>query len=328
MTVIINGTTGITTPGVTNTGTETVTTQVISPIVGAASGSTLSLQSNGTTNATLDTNGNLGLGVTPSSWSSSYKVLQIGSSFFGALSGTIPVVGSNTYSNGTSDIYATTGAASRYYQNGGVHYWNIAPSGTAGNAITFTQAMTLNNSGNLLVGTTSSIITSTERMSIQSASGSIGLAINASGSGSYGIGIYGSQASGATNQTMILFQNSSSATVGSIVSNGTATAYNITSDERLKNDFGVVTSTDVILNTKIHDVTYKADETQTHMLTVMAQEAVKVNPVAVTVGDDEVDENGNLKNPWQVDYSKYVPALIVEVQSLRARVAQLEAKGA
>jgi hypothetical protein len=88
----------------------------------------------------------------------------------------------------------------------------------------------------------------------------------------------------------------------------------------------VVNSTDIIANTQIHDVTYKADETQTHMLSVMAQEAVNVNPIAVTVGSDEVDENGNLKNPWQVDYSKYVPALIVEVQSLRARVAQLEGK--
>jgi hypothetical protein len=36
-----------------------------------------------------------------------------------------------------------------------VHQWFNAPSGTAGNAITFTQAMTLDASGNLLVGTTS-----------------------------------------------------------------------------------------------------------------------------------------------------------------------------
>jgi hypothetical protein len=33
--------------------------------------------------------------------------------------------------------------------------WYNAPSGTAGNAITFTQAMTLDASGNLLVGKTS-----------------------------------------------------------------------------------------------------------------------------------------------------------------------------
>jgi hypothetical protein len=43
-----------------------------------------------------------------------------------------------------------------YIQDGfaGGHIWCTAPSGTAGNAITFTQAMTLDASGNLLVGTT------------------------------------------------------------------------------------------------------------------------------------------------------------------------------
>jgi hypothetical protein len=42
-----------------------------------------------------------------------------------------------------------------YSPSNGTHTWFIAPSGTAGNNITFTQAMTLDASGNLLVGTTS-----------------------------------------------------------------------------------------------------------------------------------------------------------------------------
>jgi hypothetical protein len=42
-----------------------------------------------------------------------------------------------------------------YGQTSGQHQWYTAPSGTAGNAITFTQAMTLNASGNLGIGTTS-----------------------------------------------------------------------------------------------------------------------------------------------------------------------------
>jgi hypothetical protein len=48
-----------------------------------------------------------------------------------------------------------TGYASLYQQNGGKHIWNTAPSGTAGNAISFTQAMTLDASGRLMLGTTS-----------------------------------------------------------------------------------------------------------------------------------------------------------------------------
>ena len=52
--------------------------------------------------------------------------------------------------------YKTTAAASHYRQFDGKHLWFNAPSGTAGNAITFTQAMTLDASGNLCVGQTSS----------------------------------------------------------------------------------------------------------------------------------------------------------------------------
>jgi hypothetical protein len=45
-----------------------------------------------------------------------------------------------------------------YEQGAGIHYWyTSSTSGTAGNAISFTQAMTLDASGNLLVGTTSTI---------------------------------------------------------------------------------------------------------------------------------------------------------------------------
>jgi hypothetical protein len=43
---------------------------------------------------------------------------------------------------------------SEYVQVSGQHQWKTAPSGTAGDTITFTQAMTLDASGNLLVGKT------------------------------------------------------------------------------------------------------------------------------------------------------------------------------
>jgi hypothetical protein len=106
---------------------------------------------------TLDASGNLGLGVTPSAWVSGYKVIQLGST--GAVYNVIgyTALANNIYYNGTNNIYLTTAAASDYYQFGGTHIWRTAPSGTAGNAITFTQAMTLDASGNLLVGQTSSI---------------------------------------------------------------------------------------------------------------------------------------------------------------------------
>jgi hypothetical protein len=100
---------------------------------------------------------NLGLGVTPNAWGSGQKAFQIGAT--GALytpADRYLSLGSNFYDNGTNGIYLTTGHATNYQQNrtSGVHAWYNAPSGTAGNAITFTQAMTLDASGNLMVGTT------------------------------------------------------------------------------------------------------------------------------------------------------------------------------
>ena len=107
-----------------------------------------------TTQATLDSSGNLGLGVTPSAWNSIYKAMQFGPT--GAVyssSGNDSFFSNNTFWNSAnSPRYLVNAAATYYYQNAGAHTWAIAPSGTAGNAITFTQAMTLDSSGNLQVG--------------------------------------------------------------------------------------------------------------------------------------------------------------------------------
>jgi len=62
----------------------------------------------------------------------------------------------NAYYAGTNYLYINSGAASRYIMTGAEHQWQKAPSGTAGAAISFTQAMTLDASGYLLVGATSS----------------------------------------------------------------------------------------------------------------------------------------------------------------------------
>jgi hypothetical protein len=114
-------------------------------------------QSGSVTSATLDSSGNLGLGVTPSAdWaSSSYKAFVVRTSFLaGSTAPGTMVLGNNAYNDGAGWKYVATGVASYYVQNAGAHSWSYAPSGTAGNAISFTQAMTLDASGNLLVGGT------------------------------------------------------------------------------------------------------------------------------------------------------------------------------
>ena len=115
---------------------------------------TVAIATGGTEIARFDSAGNLGLGVTPSAWSlgKAFEVYQVGQGVFG-YTGEVHLLQNTYYAGGYK--YANTAAATDYYQSGGAHIWRNAASGTAGNAITFTQAMTLDASGNLGVGTSS-----------------------------------------------------------------------------------------------------------------------------------------------------------------------------
>jgi hypothetical protein len=105
---------------------------------------------------TLTSSGNLGLGNTPSAWSSIFRVNQIGNNGGFLVSRTDGInqiqLGVNGYFNGTNWIYTTTESATKYYQAGGVHYWETAPSGTTGTAITFTERMRITSAGLVGIG--------------------------------------------------------------------------------------------------------------------------------------------------------------------------------
>jgi hypothetical protein len=123
----------------------------------------------------LDSSGNLGLGVTPSATNTSYKAQEIG--FVG--NGLIGF-GANDFAMSSGAYYSSSGwkhsatnslGASFYEQYTGQHIWynKTAVSHTAGDAITFTQAMTLDASGNLFLGVTSS---AAGRLAIKDVAGS------------------------------------------------------------------------------------------------------------------------------------------------------------
>jgi hypothetical protein len=106
----------------------------------------------------LDSAGNLGLGVTPSAWRNIFNAFQVGytGGVYGATSAEQVNLASNYYQNSAgNELRIQAGFATRYQQASGAHTWSTAASSTAGSGITFTQAMTLDASGNLGVGTTS-----------------------------------------------------------------------------------------------------------------------------------------------------------------------------
>jgi len=96
--------------------------------------------------------------------------------------------------------------------------------------------------------------------------------------------------------------------------NGTAGVnYNTTSDISLKENIqDAESASEIIDSLKIRQFDWK--ESQQHQnFGVVAQEVEPIFTDAVT--QDEI---------WSVDYSKFVPLLIKEIQELRARVAELE----
>jgi hypothetical protein len=112
----------------------------------------------GTERMRIDSSGNLGLGVTPSAWYTplSTRALEFYSGSLFNISNTDFGLIQNGYLNSVgSYVYKASLAACRQDLYNGGFRWYTAASGTAGNAISFTQAMTLNASGSLLVGTTS-----------------------------------------------------------------------------------------------------------------------------------------------------------------------------
>ena len=284
--------------------------QTTQGLVGTQSSHPFDVMTGGTTRARFDTAGNLGLGVTPSAWSG-FKAMQIGSTvaLWGASTGAGSLfLSSNTYYDGTNFRYLNTANATFYAQSStGNHAWNVAASGTAGNAISFTQAMSLLADGTLLVGTTSD--------------GGDGLSIRprASGGGPT-TQLYFNRANSASTGTAIAFANASSV-VGTVAYTDTATTYNTSSDYRLKNITGPITTSGAYIDS-LNPVegTWKANGST--FVGLIAHEVQEASRTTVATGT----KDGAEMQAMDYSNSELIANLIAEVKSLRQRVATLEAQ--
>jgi len=185
---------------------------------------------------------------------------------------------------------------------------------TKADAGTRAERMRIDTAGNMFLGRTSAIVTG--RFCVQNTTGSNTIETIQSGSGGYNY--YSNAASNGGSYYHATFTEANTQR-GSIVSNGSVTLYNTTSDQRLKEnivnapEFG-----DVIDALQVRSFDWKSN--QTHQRAgFIAQELVTVAPEAVhhPVNEEEM---------MAVDYSKLVPMLVKEIQSLRKRIVALEAK--
>jgi len=164
----------------------------------------------------VDASGNVGIGVTPSSWSlSGGKAIELSGGGLNSFSTTFLQLVQNAYYNGTNWIYKNTAGATLYQQGASSHIWQYAASGTAGNPVTFTTGMTLDSSGNLLVGKTA---TGTSIAGVQLENTGTVAATRSGGV----CGIFNR----LTNDTDLVWFQQDNTTEGSISVSGTTVSYN------------------------------------------------------------------------------------------------------
>ena len=292
--------------------------QLVSGRNGSGTYLPLTFYTNGSEQMRLDASGNLGLGVTPSAWIV-YKAFDIGPySSLSAAGAEVEVNSNAAYLAGTGWTYKQTGVASQYRQTIGQHRWYTATSGTAGNAISFTQAMTLDASGNLLVGKTAS---GALNVGFQAFSSGEATAVTSSATTGSGPLFYltNAAASVPNGYRFISFRSTSSFNeIGTITQlSSTTVAYNTSSDQRLKTNVTPAGSAiESILNFPVDQFDWIS--TGEHQdFGAVAQKAINFIPEMVSVPADE-------DAMWGIDWSKAVPRLIKTIQELSARLEALE----
>jgi hypothetical protein len=288
----------------------------------------------------IDSSGNVGVGVTPSATDSTYyqalEIGRVGQGFTAAknaLTGSPSSWLSNnsyaTYSSGVVWNYAISQPAAQYRLFEGQHQWFNAPSGTAGNAITFTQAMTLTANSNLLIGTTTDV--STVKMQVWSPdSNNIVYFRNSNATTPYGPSIRYTAATPNNTGSEFLYCEDSTALRASLRSNGGLANYqanNVSlSDSRLKTDIKPLASYwNKIKSLELVTFKYKDQTHSDDNIGLIAQQVESVAPELVDVdGFGETPADGvPLKTIYTTDlYHASIKAL----QEAMARIEALEAK--
>ncbi len=266
----------------------------------------------------IDSSGNVGMSVTPAAWgTTNSSTLQIRNVSLAGLATNDLQLTSNGYFDGSSWRYiASSVAPTNYFQSTGTHVWRYAASGTAGATLTWSEAMRIDSSGNLLVGTTTVPGGSTAGVRIYGSSAAGAADFSRADGRSVTCNRYGSD--GAT----LEFQKTGTV-VGTVSVTASATAYNTSSDYRLKNTIEPMTGA-LAKVAQLKPVTYKWNVDGSDGEGFIAHELAEVVPDAVTGAKDAVDADG--KPVYQgIDTSFLVATLTAAIQEQQVMIEQLKA---
>ena len=283
-------------------------------VIGSTSNTHLEFRTNSTENMRIDSSGNVGIGTTsPSAVISSSKIVQVGSG------------GNTTLSVTSTDSVNDRSAILELLSSGNgtsqsiILYGDTDTSPSTPSPLVFqgyhsgarTERMRLDASGNLLVGKTTTALTTA------------GVALLPNGE------LYVTRDSGATayfnregsDGDVIVIRNDN-VTVGSISVSGSTTSYNPSSDVRLKENIRDYDNALAdVMKLKPRKYSWKTDGAEDSGF--IAQElmetpefANRVNPI-----DDDSDDP-----MYGVDYMKFVAVLTGAIQEQQAMIETLQAE--
>ena len=325
--MMISGQTGATYSYIGIGGNQNVIYSSNSRLDIAADGQSIFLRSSAANYLNLDASGNVGIGVTPSAWTSSDRALQFayGNSIATATSTNFSIA-RNAQELAGGWTYSANGFVQLYnLESDGAYKWYTAASGTAGNVVSFGNAkMTLDTSGNLLVGTTTSLQNTSHSFKALGTTNSFWASTfqhdgtvgsprllgwrlpNSSDSNAYFV--YAINSGG---NCFNVFGNGS-------VNNSTGT-YGTISDLRLKENISDARNylADLL---KLRVVKYSLKSEQSAVATKLgfvAQEVEQVFPTLVETNGDDVKS---------IKTSILIPMLLKAIQELTARVQTLETR--
>jgi hypothetical protein len=178
------------------------------------------------------------------------------------------------------------------------------------------------SSGNLLVGTTSTLISTGRRLQVE---GAVAAVFKGTGSGSECLNVWQTFTTG--NNVFIEFDTEASPTGrGTITYNRPAglVAYNTTSDYRAKTVNGSVQNA-LIKVALLKPSTGRMNGAEQDIDFFVAHELQEVVPSAVTGEKDAIKENGS-PNYQMVDKSALIPLLTAAIQEQQALITQLTAR--